>query len=94
MLVTGVQAAGSKGLSAVQGAVVDIKDAARTGVAGGRDGDRANAAEKQGDPQPVVFPRKGVPMDQRPVGLRQQQATARYRAYGGGGDRDHDGDAA
>ena len=44
------------------------------------------------EPQPVVFPRAGIPMDQRPVAMRHQHAATRYRADGG--DADHDGDAA
>jgi hypothetical protein len=92
MLVTGVQAVGSKGLTAVQGTVVDPKDATRLG----RDGDSnsehsaAVGAKRRGEPQPVVFPRKGVPVDQRPVAMRHEQAAARYRADGG----DHHDDAA
>jgi hypothetical protein len=35
-----------------------------------------------------VFPRKGLPVDQRPVELRRLQAAARYRSYGGGRDFD------
>jgi hypothetical protein len=95
MLVTGVQAAGAKGVSAIQGAVVDVKATTRTGLVGDsdRDGDQGSASRaKTGEPQPVVFPRSGIPMDQRPVAMRQQHAQARYRADGG--DADHDGDAA
>jgi len=89
MLVTGVQAAGSKGLTAVQATVVDSKDAARFGADGDHDGEYGGAVRsKQGEPQPVVFPRKGVPVDQRPVSLRQQHAARRYRSDGG--DRHHD----
>jgi hypothetical protein len=94
-LVTGVQAVGAKGVTAIQGAVVDTKTAARTGLEGDRDGDGDRAAglrAKAGEPQPVVFPRAGIPMDQRPVSIRRQHAEARYLADGG--DADHDGDAA
>jgi hypothetical protein len=88
MLVTGVQAAGAKGVSALQGTVVDLKQTTRAGVDGERDGSRApGTAARSGDPQPVVFPRSGVPMDQRPVALRQLQAVARYQSDG---DADHD----
>jgi len=91
MLVTGVQAAGSKGLTAVQATVVDLKDAARFGSDPDGDGERGHAVgSKKGEPQPVVFPRKGVPVDQRPVSLRHAHAAARYRSDGG----EHDNDAA
>ncbi len=82
MIVTGVQAAGSKGVSAVQVAAIDTKDVTRVGGAGDSDRDRG-AGPAKGEPQPVVFPRSGVPLDQRPVDLRQQHAAARYRADGG-----------
>jgi hypothetical protein len=95
MIVTGVQSVGSKGFSAVQGAVADTKDA-KTGT----ESERAEVAgkgtatlTKPGEPQPVVFPRSGLPMDQRPVALRQDQAAQRYREDGGSGDADHDGDS-
>ncbi len=93
MLVTGVQSVGAKGVSSVQGAVVDIKQASRAGTESAHDGDRSGAAPKAGDPQRVVFPRSGVPMDHRPVDLRQRHAAARYRADGGNHHHHHD-DAA
>jgi hypothetical protein len=92
MVVTGVQAVGAKGVTAIQGAVVDPKDATRLGSDGRRDGDRAGGAPKAGEPQPVVFPRKGVPMDHRPVSLREHRAALRYRQDGG--QPQHDDDAA
>jgi hypothetical protein len=91
MLVTGVQAAGAKGVTAVQGAVVDAKDTARLGSVAGRDGDHAGGPAKAGEPQPVVFPRKGLPMDHRPVSLREHRAALRYRQDGG---QPHHDDAA
>ena len=87
MLVTGVQAVGSKGVTAVQGTAVDESETTRTGLDG--DPETARAAGRRlrpGDPQPVVFPRKGVPVDQRPVAMRRERAVARYRSDGG----DHD----
>jgi hypothetical protein len=88
MLVTGVQAAGSKGLTAVQGTVVDLK-ATRAGFDGDQNVERALGSRvKRGDPQPVVFPRAGLPMDHRPASLRHEHAAARYRSDGGGEDRD------
>jgi len=84
MLVTGVQAAGAKGVTAVQGAVVDLKETARLGSDADRDTDRSvGAAAKAGEPQPVVFPRGGSAVDKRPVSLRQQHAATRYRNDGG-----------
>jgi hypothetical protein len=94
MLVTGVQAAGAKGVTAIQGAVVDAKSVTRTGVDGDRDGNAAGASgprAKAREPQPVVFPRTGLPIDQRPVAMREHLAAVRYRSDGG--DVDHD-DAA
>jgi hypothetical protein len=92
MLVTGVQAVGAKGVTAIQGTVVDIKEATRAGVDGDRDGDRAAGRRaKSGEPQPVVFPRSNLRIDRRPVAIRQRHAATRYRSDGG--DADHD-DAA
>lgn len=90
MMVTGVQAVGSKGVTAVQGAVVDTGDSTRAGSESDADAPRAaGGAARDGIPQPVVFPRQGVPVDQRPVALRHKQAAIRYRNDGG-----HHGDAA
>ena len=83
MLVTGVQAVGAKGVTAIQGTVVDTKETARVTFDRDANGDRGPTPTKAGDPQPVVFPRKGVPVDQRPVSLRHDHAAARYRADGG-----------
>ena len=93
MLVTGVQAAGAKGVTAIQGTAVDVKDAARAGSDHDRDGDGiGERGVRAGEPQPVVFPRSSLPIDPRPVALRQLHAVTRYRADGG--DPDRDGDAA
>jgi hypothetical protein len=84
MLVTGVQAVGSKGVTAVQGTVVDTSESTRAGLDGDPGAKRAAGGRvRAGDPQPVVFPRKGLPMDQRPAGLRQEHAVTRYRSDGG-----------
>src|SRR5258708_4663089 len=82
MLVTGVQAVGPKGVTAIQGTVVDLKDASRSVADRDRNAE-GGAPAKAGEPQPVVFPRKGVPVDQRPVSLRHEHATTRYRSDGG-----------
>ena len=88
MLVTGVQAVGAKGVSAVQGAIVDPEAGDACGCRRrARRRSRRRGRTTAGDPQPVVFPRSGVPMDQRPVAMRQLQAVTRYRADG---DADHD----
>ena len=85
MLVTGIQTVGSKGVSAVQGTVVDTtRDARHSPDEETTEARRAAGQRKSGDPQPVVFQRKGV--DNRPISLRHEQAAARYRADGG----DHD----
>ncbi len=89
MIVTGVQAAGSKGLNSVQVAAVDTKEVARLG--GSSENDREGARRvgvKAGEPAPVHFPRQGVPLDQRPVALKKERALQMYAAYGG--DRESD----
>jgi hypothetical protein len=86
MFVTGVQAVGAKGLHSVQVAAVDTKEAARA-LGGLKDDERDSGQRvKAGEPEPVVFPRDGVPLDQRPVELRHQIATLRYRRDGGEDD--------
>jgi hypothetical protein len=94
MMVTGVQPAGAKGLGSVQAAVVDTKASARVATPAEADQDRAPAFARGTTPQPVVFPRDGLPMDQRPVGHKLQQAADRYRDDGGRDpvQREHDGD--
>ncbi|HWS45486.1 MAG TPA: hypothetical protein VN636_06470 [Acidimicrobiia bacterium] len=91
MIVTGAQPVGSRGVSAVQATVTDAKDTARAASPSDPDQARHDNA-KPGEPQPVVFPRSGVGLDQRPVELRRQQAAARYRDDGGDGDRSRDRD--
>ena len=87
MLVTGAQSAGSKGLSAVQGTVIDTsRDVRHPAEEESTEARRAAGQRKSGDPQPVVFQRKDV--DNRPIALRHEHAAARYRADGG--DDDHD----
>ena len=84
MFVTGVQAVGSRGVNSVQVAVVDTKEAARIGGPTDSDGERGRGVGvKPGEPEPIVFPRQGLPLDQRPVALKHEQALKRYAAYGG-----------
>jgi hypothetical protein len=92
MIVTGVQPVGSKGVSALQGTVTDPKDRTQPDRADERD-HGPDAPTRAGEPQPVVFPRSGVPLDQRPVELRQHQAAERYRHDGSAETcRDHEND--
>jgi hypothetical protein len=82
MFVTGVQPAGAKGLGTVQVAAVDTRDSARVLAANVRERGPDGATVKPGDPEPVVFPRDGVPLDKRPVSLRREHAVTRYRDDG------------
>ncbi|HTL86837.1 MAG TPA: hypothetical protein VL856_16760 [Acidimicrobiia bacterium] len=85
--MTGVQAVGAKGLHSVQVAAVDTKEAARV-TSGLNDDDHDKGDRvKAGEPQPVVFPRDGLPLDQRPVELRHQIAALHYRRDGGEDDQ-------
>jgi len=88
MMVTGVQAAGAKGVSGVQAVAVDTKETNRADAPANGEHDTLGNV-KQGEPQPVVFPRTNVGVDQRPVAMRQQQASDRYREDG---NPDRDGD--
>jgi len=96
MLVTGVQPAGAGTLGAVQVAAVDAGDLARVARASEESRDRSPEARSD-PPQPIVFPRDGLPVDQRPLPQRLQQAADRYGRDGGegqggeSGDRDGDG---
>ncbi len=86
--MTGVQAVGAKGVNSVQVAAVDTKEIARLGGATDNANDSARGVGvKPGEPEPIVFPRQGLPLDQRPVALKQQQAAQRYKVYGGERDR-------
>ena len=81
MQITGVQSVGARSLGSVSATVSDTGQNARTSVA---------TPEREGPtgppraltPEAVVFPRDGVPVDQRPVRLRHQRAAARYREDG------------
>jgi hypothetical protein len=82
MFVTGVQSVGSKGVNSVQVAAIDTKEVSKPGSQQ-PDAPKPGDIAKPGDPQPVVFPRAGVGLDQRPVALRHAQAASRYRSDGG-----------
>jgi hypothetical protein len=83
MFVAGVQPVGAKGLGTVQVAAVETRDTARILGANVRERGPDGSEVKPGEPEPVVFPRDGVPLDRRPVSLRREHAVTRYR---------HDGD--
>jgi hypothetical protein len=77
-VVAGVQPIGSRGFGSLQGVVVDTKPPQTNPPA--PEGQRnAPAAQHTVTQEPVVFPRDGLPADQRPVHLRQQKAAARYK---------------
>lgn len=82
MIVTGAQPIGAKSLGSVQITGVDTREAARVGAPA--DGARPRGAQaKPGEPEPVVFPRDGLPVDARPHDLRHQRAAQRFREDGG-----------
>src|SRR3954469_11148694 len=68
MIVTGAQAIGAKSLGSVQVTGVDTKEVARIGGPAETAQDRG-APAKAGEPEPIVFPRGGLPMDTRPSDL-------------------------
>ena len=80
--MTGVQSAGAKGVSAVQVTAADPKDLADRGRAAAAGDQDSDTPARSATPQPVVFPRDGVALDQRPVALRHQHAASRYRQDG------------
>jgi hypothetical protein len=90
MLVTGVQSVGSKGANSVQVAAVDTTEVAKFGEVGQTAGKHRRLTHRPGEPQPVVFPRDGLPLDKRPVGLKHEHAMQRYAAYGGERKNDDD----
>lgn len=93
MMVTGVQPVGARGLSGVQATVTDTsRDVSARARSEGAPERAGESQAKPDDPQPVVFPRAGVNLDQRPVALRHHQATERYREDGDPRDRNGDND--
>ena len=81
MEITGVQTVGARSLGSVSATVTNSSPATPT-VGGAGDGDHTGAAARELHPEAVVFPREGKPLDQRPVDLRQERATTRYREDG------------
>ena len=93
MMVTGVQPVGARGLSGVQATVTDTsRDVSAKTRSEGQPERAGESQAKADDPQPVVFHRTGVNLDQRPVALRHHQATQRYRDDGDPRDRHGDND--
>jgi hypothetical protein len=83
MQITGVQSVGARSLGSVTATVSDSTPAAPT-VAAVVEHEAATATStaRPMHPEAVVFPRDGKPVDRRPVRLRQQRASARYREDG------------
>jgi hypothetical protein len=79
MQVAGVQAAGSKGLSGVTVAVNDPQSNKPGFAAPSSKGEVGSRSPQALTPEPVVFPREGLPVDQRPAQLRLLKASNRYR---------------
>ena len=69
-------------MSGVQATVADPKDLAERGTAAAAGDGESDAPTHVATPQPVVFPRSSVALDQRPVALRHQHAASRYRQDG------------
>jgi len=85
MEVTGIQAVGARGFTAVQATVTESSQSDRQASAGpAAERDSTPAIPRSALPEAVVFPRDGTPIDRRPVQLRHARATARYRRDGGG----------
>ena len=80
MQITGVQSVGARSLGSVSVTVADTAQSCHATNAPDR-GPAPNAPRTM-HPEAVVFPREGKPLDQRPVDLRKQRATARYREDG------------
>ncbi len=79
MHVAGVQPVGSRGLSGVTVAASDPQAGQRS-VSARPDVNRPpNAPPRTVTAEPVVFPREGLPVDQRPLPLRTLKAATRYR---------------
>jgi hypothetical protein len=81
MLVTGVQAVGAKGVTAIQGTVVDIKEATRAGVDGDPDGDRA-AGRRAIDPTAETPTTTTQPGRRRAPGYNDAGFAQRARTSG------------
>ena len=79
MHVAGAQPIGSRGLSGVSVAVSDPQSAPKSFAAPTEARNAAPRAVFALTAEPVVFPREGLPVDQRPNQLRLLKASNRYR---------------
>ena len=79
MQVVGVQPGGSRGFASVQPVVTDARAGLAATNTGARDAKTLAARAQAFTREPVVFPRDGLPLDQRPLNLRQAKAAGRYR---------------
>ncbi len=85
MQITGVQSVGARSLGSVSATVFDSTPAPHTGAGAAVEHEVATTnSPRPLHPEAVVFPRDGKPVDQRPVRLRHQRASARYREDGRG----------
>jgi hypothetical protein len=82
MEITAIQPVGARSLGSVSTTVSDSTQYSNRATIGALDREIVVAAPRELHPEAVVFPRDGKPLDQRPVHLRQQRASARYRADG------------
>jgi hypothetical protein len=77
--VTGVQAIGGRGYVALAPVVVEARELPTATAQ--EAGPAAALAARLADAESVVFPRHGASVDQRPVGLKQARAAAKYREH-------------
>jgi hypothetical protein len=83
MEITGVQSVGARSLGSVSVTVSDSSQSGTRYAVGSLDREPTGADPRAVAPEAVTFPRDGKPLDRRPVQLRHQRATARYRDDGG-----------
>ena len=86
MQITGIQTPGARGLASVSAIVSDPDPVARAAVVT-PEREQAAGTPRPLVPEAVVFPRDGKPVDRRPVRLRHQRASERYRQDGRGDQR-------
>ncbi|MDZ4826879.1 MAG: hypothetical protein SGJ13_10515 [Actinomycetota bacterium] len=74
-----MQPIGSKGLSGVSVAAADPQAGQRPTSARPAGNQPPNHPPHTVTAEPVVFPREGLPVDQRPLQMRTMKAATRYR---------------